>query len=109
MNMFNPLQMVNVRLSMSIRRCSKEDMQAGIDAQKELLAQQAVWDQLIADTVVENYPEDLLKAKEEAYMQNDQEGAELEGISFEDYVEQNLNMTLDEYNQEVICAGGQCS
>lgn len=79
----------------------KQDMQAGIDAQKELLAQQAVWDQLIADTVVENYPEDLLKAKEDAYKQNDQEGAELEGISFEDYVEQNLNMTLDEYNQEV--------
>lgn len=87
----------------------KEDMQAGIDAQKELLAQQAVWDQLIADTVVENYPEDLLKAKEEAYKQNDQEGAELEGISFEDYVEQNLNMTLDEYNQEVSVQVGNAA
>lgn len=79
----------------------KENLQKGVDAQKELLAQQAVWDKVIADTTIENYPEDLLKAKEEAYKKNDEESAKLENMTLEEYVETYMGMSIEDYNRQI--------
>lgn len=79
----------------------KENLQKGVDAQKELLAQQAVWDKVIADTTIENYPEDLLKAKEEAYKKNDEESAKLENMTLEEYVEAYMGVSIEDYNQQI--------
>lgn len=79
----------------------KKNLQTGVDAQKELLAQQAVWDKVIADTVVENYPEDLLKAKEDAYKKNDEESAKLEGMTLDEYVEAYMGITIEDYNKQI--------
>lgn len=79
----------------------KENLQKGVDAQKELLAQQAVWDKVIADTTIENYPEDLLKAKEEAYKKNDEESAKLENMTLEEYVESYMGISIEDYNQQI--------
>ena len=79
----------------------KENLQKGVDAQKELLAQQAVWDKVIADTAIENYPEDLLKAKEEAYKKNDEESAKLENMTLEEYVEAYMGISIEDYNQQI--------
>lgn len=79
----------------------KENLQKGIDAQKELLAQQAVWDKVIADTAIENYPEDLLKAKEEVYKKNDEESAKLENMTLEEYVETYMGISIEDYNRQI--------
>lgn len=79
----------------------KENLQKGVDAQKELLAQQAVWDKVIADTAIENYPEDLLKAKEEVYKKNDEESAKLENMTLEEYVETYMGISIEDYNQQI--------
>lgn len=79
----------------------KENLQKGVDAQKELLAQQAVWDKVIADTTIENYPEDLLKAKEEAYKKNDEESAKLENMTLEEYVESYMGISIEDYNKQI--------
>ena len=79
----------------------KENLQKGVDAQKELLAQQAVWDKVIADTAIENYPEDLLKAKEEVYKKNDEESAKLENMTLEEYVEAYMGISIEDYNQQI--------
>lgn len=79
----------------------KENLQKGVDAQKELLAQQAVWDKVIADTAIENYPEDLLKVKEEAYKKNDEESAKLENMTLEEYVESYMGISIEDYNQQI--------
>lgn len=79
----------------------KENLQKGVDAQKELLAQQAVWDKVIADTVIENYPEDLLRAKEDAYKKNDEESAKLESMTLDEYVGTYMGMTIDEYDRQI--------
>lgn len=79
----------------------KENLQKGVDAQKELLAQQAVWDKVIADTAIENYPEDLLKAKEEAYKKNDEESAKLENMTLEEYVESYMGISIEDYNKQI--------
>lgn len=79
----------------------KENLQKGVDAQKELLAQQAVWDKVIADTAIENYPADLLKAKEEVYKKNDEESAKLENMTLEEYVEAYMGISIEDYNQQI--------
>lgn len=79
----------------------KENLQKGVDAQKELLAQQAVWDKVIADTDIENYPADLLKAKEEVYKKNDEESAKLENMTLEEYVEAYMGISIEDYNQQI--------
>ena len=79
----------------------KENLQKGVDAQKELLAQQAVWDKVIADTAIENYPEDLLKAKEEVYKKNDEESAKLENMTLEEYVEAYMGISIEDYNRQI--------
>ena len=79
----------------------KENLQKGVDAQKELLAQQAVWDKVIADTAIENYPEDLLKAKEEVYKKNDEESAKLENMTLEEYVETYMGISIEDYNRQI--------
>lgn len=79
----------------------KENLQKGVDAQKELLAQQAVWDKVIADTAIENYPADLLKAKEEVYKKNDEESAKLENMTLEEYVETYMGISIEDYNQQI--------
>lgn len=79
----------------------KNNLQKGVDAQKELLAQQAVWDKVIADTVIENYPEALLKAKEEAYKKNDEESAKLESMTLDEYIETYMGITADDYNKQI--------
>lgn len=79
----------------------KKNLQSGIDAQKTLLAQQAVWDKVIADTVIENYPKELLEAKEDAYKKNDEESAELEGMTLDEYVETYMGMTVEDYHKQI--------
>lgn len=79
----------------------KKNLQSGIDAQKTLLAQQAVWDKVIADTVIENYPKELLEAKEDAYKKNDEESAKLEGMTLDEYVETYMGMTVEDYHKQI--------
>lgn len=79
----------------------KENLQKGVDAQKALLAQQAVWDKVIADTTIENYPKDVLEAKAEAYKKNDEESAKLEQMSLDEYVETYMGMSIDAYNKQI--------
>lgn len=79
----------------------KKSMQEGVDAQKALLAEQAVWDKVIEDSSIENYPQELLDAKIEAYKKNDEENAELEGLSLEEYVKQYIGLSLEEYNKQI--------
>ena len=55
----------------------------------------------MADVKVNNYPEDVRQQKIEAYKKYDAEGAEVEGLTLEQYVEQYLQMTMEEYNTNV--------
>lgn len=83
------------------REYLKKSMQAGVDAQKELLAQQAVWDKVLETSSVDNYPQELLDAKIAAYKKNDEENAKLEGLSMEEYVKQYIGMSLEEYDKQI--------
>ena len=83
------------------REMIRQQMEESAETQRNSQATQAIWEKIMADVKVNNYPEDVRQQKIEAYKKYDAEGAEVEGLTLEQYVEQYLQMTMEEYNTNV--------
>lgn len=79
----------------------KEQMQESVEYQRQMAVQEAVWNKLLEQTKIEELPEEVINQKVEQYKAFDKEGADLESMSVEDYVETFFGMSEDEYNKMV--------
>lgn len=81
------------------REMVRRQMEENAKNQRDTQAIQAIWEKLMNDVKVDNYPEDVRQRKIESYKQYDTENAKIEDMTLEEYVEQYLQMSMEEYDQ----------
>lgn len=79
----------------------KKQMQDNIEYQRFMTIQDAVWNKLWEKTKITGYPEAARQKKLDYYKAFDQEAADHEGITLEEYVSSYFYITLEEYEQEI--------
>lgn len=83
------------------REMIRKQMIESAQMQRDSQATQAIWQKIMEDVQVDGYPESVRQQKIEAYKKYDEESAQVEGLTLEQYADQYLQMTMDEYDQNV--------
>jgi len=79
----------------------KAQLQESIEYQRQMAKRDGVWKKMLEQVEISDYPERIRTEKTEKYKKFDEEGAALESMSLEDYVDSYFGMTMDEYEKQI--------
>lgn len=79
----------------------RNELETTAQEQQSIEKEDMIWNQIVSQMTVENFPEDVREAKIEEYKSYDEDSAALENMSLEDYVQTYYNISIDEYENQV--------
>ncbi len=68
--------------------------------QEKVSKEEKIWEAVLEKTRVKNYPEDRLKGYSKELIKNCKESAQSFGMEYEEFLNSEMGMTVDEYEQE---------
>ena len=79
----------------------KQELEANAQEQQKVEKEDMIWNQIVSQMTVVNFPEDVRTKKITEYKSYDEDSAALENMSLETYVETYYNISIEEYEQQV--------
>lgn len=79
----------------------RQELEMNAREQQTIEKQDMIWNQIVSQMTVKNFPEDVRTAKIAEYKTYDEDSAALENMSLKDYVETYYNISMDAYEQQV--------